>query len=139
RNAIPRESFAIVTVPGKNEKDFLACVKEMEAVYKKELATIDPDLKFEAVQTDKPAGLIDENTQQRLFNSVFACPNGVIRMSNDMKGLVETSTNLAIIKSENGEIAIQCLLRSSVDSAKEDLKNMFTSVFELAGNSNYSK
>ncbi len=47
RNAIPRESFAIVTVPGKNEKDFLACVKEMEAVYKKELATIDPDLKFE--------------------------------------------------------------------------------------------
>jgi len=133
RNAIPRESFAIVTVPGKNEKDFLACVKEMESVYKKELATIDPDLKFEAVQTDKPASLIDEDTQQRLFDSVYACPNGVIRMSNDMKGLVETSTNLAIIKSENGEITIQCLLRSSVDSAKEDLKNMFTSVFELAG------
>ena len=54
-------------------------------------------------------------------------------MSNEMVGLVETSTNLAIVKSENKEINIRCLLRSSVDSAKEDLENMFGSVFELAG------
>jgi dipeptidase D len=133
RNAIPRESFAIVTFPGKNEKDFLACVKKMEAVYKKELATIDPELKIEAIQTGFPVSLINKDTQDRLINSVYACPNGVMRMSNDMKGLVETSTNLSIIKSENGEVIVQCLLRSSVNSAMEDLKNMFICVFELAG------
>jgi dipeptidase D len=54
-------------------------------------------------------------------------------MSTDMQGLVETSTNLAIVKTENKQMFVKCLLRSSVDSAKEDLKNMFASVFSLAG------
>ena len=54
-------------------------------------------------------------------------------MSQDMKGLVETSTNLAIVKSENNEIKVQCLLRSSVDSAKQNLEEMVESVYNLAG------
>ena len=77
--------------------------------------------------------ILDIKYQKRLFNAVYACPNDVIRMSNDMEGLVETSTNLAIVKSENGEVKVLCLLRSSVDSAKENLENMMESVFELAG------
>ena len=56
-----------------------------------------------------------------------------MRMSTDMAGLVETSTNLAIVKTEEDQAFIRCLLRSSVDSAREDLKNMFASVFTLAG------
>ena len=64
---------------------------------------------------------------------VYGCPNGVIRLSDSMPGLVETSTNLASVKSENGKIFVQCLLRSSVDSAKEDLCQMVESVFLLAG------
>jgi dipeptidase D len=65
--------------------------------------------------------------------AVYACPNGVMRMSADMAGLVETSTNLAILKSKDGIIHIQSLLRSSVDTAKEDLAQMMQSVFDLAG------
>ena len=133
RNAIPRESFAVVTIPLDKKDDFLKCLKDFESNVKKELATVEPDLKVEAVPTDMPARLMDENTQKLLINSVYACPNGVIRMSNDMEGLVETSTNLAIIKAENKTVKIHCLLRSSVDSAKEDLENMVASVFELAG------
>ena len=89
-------------------------------------------MKIEAVPTDLPKSLIDEKTQKNVLNAIYASPNGVIRMSNEMEGLVETSTNLATVKSENGIIKIQCLLRSSVDSAKQDLENMMQSVFELA-------
>ncbi len=133
RNAIPREAFAIVTVPEQQKAEFLDCVKKMNGVFKREFATIDPDLSFAAIDAEKPASVLDKDTQERMLNAVYACPNGVMRMSNDMEGLVETSTNLAVVKSENGQVNVLCLLRSSVDTAREDLKNMFRAVFELAG------
>lgn len=133
RNAIPRESFAIVTVPAAGEKAFLECVKEYEKIFKKEFLSIDPGLKLEAKPAEIPESVMDKVSQDKLLNAVYACPNGVVRMSTDMEGLVETSTNLAIIKTEGNEVKIQCLMRSSVDSAKEDLKNMFTSISEPAG------
>jgi dipeptidase D len=133
RNAIPRESFAIVVVPEKNKDEFMKCLAMQEGLVKKELSAVEPDLKMETVPAEMPKTLIDESTQNRLFNAIYGCPNGVMRMSNEMAGLVETSTNLAIIKSENGTIKVMCLLRSSVDSAKTDLEQMMQSVFELAG------
>ncbi|MGE5423861.1 MAG: aminoacyl-histidine dipeptidase [Syntrophothermus sp.] len=133
RNAIPRESFAVVTVPSDKKNEFLAYVKELEAIVKKELSAVEPDMKIMAEDSAAPSFLMDEKAQFALLNSVYGCPNGVIRMSNEMPGLVETSTNLAIVKSENGKIKIMCLLRSSVDSAKNDLEQMMQSVFELAG------
>jgi dipeptidase D len=133
RNAIPREAFAVITIPAQNKDGFLKCLEEFTLTVRKELSAVEPDLKIEALPVETPATLIDEKTQHNLFYAVYACPNGVIRMSNEMAGLVETSTNLAIVKSENGTIRIQCLLRSSVDSAKTDLEQMMHSVFELAG------
>ncbi len=133
RNAIPREATAIVTVPADQEAAVRDWVKKMEATFKKEYATIDPGLKFTVSPADMPASVIDKKTQASLVNAVYACPNDVIRMSNDMPGLVETSTNLARLKSENGKIEVLCLLRSSVDSAREALKEQFVSVFEPAG------
>jgi dipeptidase D len=133
RNAIPRESFAIVTVPTGMKDDFLKCLPGFAETIRKELSAVEPDLKLAPAQVDLPKTLIDEKTQRNLFNAIYGCPNGVIRMSNEMPGLVETSTNLAIVKSENGIIRVHCLLRSSVDSAKQDLEHMMQSVFELAG------
>jgi len=133
RNAIPREAFAVVTVPAAMAGEFMISLKAFETTVRKELAAVEPDLKLEATPADLPNFVMDETTQKHLLNAVYGCPNGVIRMSNEMTGLVETSTNLAIVKSDNGEIKIQCLLRSSVDSAKEDLEQMMQSVFELAG------
>ncbi len=133
RNAIPRESFAWVTVPEGMKADFLACIKDFAVTMQKELSSVDPDLKLEAVPSDMPKKLIDEKTQNGLFNALYGCPNGVVRMSNEMPGLVETSNNLAIVKSENGTIRVHCLLRSSVDSAKMDLEHMILSIFTLAG------
>ena len=132
RNAIPRESFAIITIPTEMKEGFLKCLAEYEVTARKELSAVEPDMKLEALPVDLPPFLIDEKTQNNLFSAIYGCPNGVIRMSNEMAGLVETSTNLAIVKSENGEIKVKCLLRSSVDSAKQDLEQMIQSVFELA-------
>ena len=133
RNAIPRESFAVITLPKENKDEFLKKITEYAVNIKKELAAVEPDLKVEAVPVDLPKGLMDEKTQNNLIASIYGCPNGVMRMSNEMAGLVETSTNLAIVKSENGVIRVHCLLRSSVDSAKHDLEHMMQCIFELAG------
>ncbi len=72
---------------------------------------------------------------KNLAKAVIACPNGVIRMSDSMEGLVETSSNLAILKLDAGKKTINAdfLMRSSVDSAKNDLGERIKAVFELAG------
>jgi len=133
RNAIPRESFATITIPKANADKFAKYLKDFEKIVINELSSVETSIKIEAVSTNLPSYLIDEKTQFNLINAVYGCPNGVIRMSQDMKGLVETSTNLAIVKSSKGIIEVMCLLRSSVDSAKEDLENMIESIFKLAG------
>ena len=94
---------------------------------------MEPTLKIEAVAADVPVSVIDPEVILLVMNAVYACPNGVVRMSNEMEGLVETSNNLAIVKSENGTIKVMNLLRSSVDSAKDDLQQVIQCVFDLAG------
>lgn len=138
RNAIPREAFAIVIVPSANAKNFEEKVKNFESTLKLEFATADPGLEIMFEKSDMPDGVIDANSQKNIINCVYALPNNVIRMSNDMPGLVETSTNLAIVKSDDSSkiVSVICLLRSSVDSGKEALERKMESVFELAGASN---
>ncbi|MBN2680961.1 MAG: aminoacyl-histidine dipeptidase [Bacteroidales bacterium] len=133
RNAIPRESFATVVVPVSAEKEFTECLKKYEALYISELSATEPNLSFKAEKTAMPSKIMEETAQFKFVNSVYACPNGVIRMSDAMPGVVETSLNLAIVKAENGNMTVNCLLRSAVDSAKEDLGAMVASVFELIG------
>ena len=133
RNAIPRESFAVVSVPTQHKAEFEAAVKEYETLYRKELASVEPDLKFVCEEVAAPGSVIEQKTVDTLMRAIYACPNGVIRMSDDMPGLVETSTNLASVKLVDGEIRIQCLLRSSVETAQDDLGIAMKSLFELAG------
>jgi len=133
RNAIPRESFAIVTVPEKYTKELLASGKAYETLLKLEIGAVETDLKFKVEAADLPDSLIQKNTQMKLLKAIYGIPNGVIRMSTEMPDIVETSSNLAIVKSENGYIELRCLLRSSVDSAKADLGVAIQSVLELAG------
>lgn len=133
RNAIPRESFVTVAVCKNKTADFEKAVSEYEKMFKSELASVEPDLEFYCEKADAADKYIDEEVIAKLVKAVSACPNGVIRMSDDMEGLVETSSNLASVKSGDGKIVVQCLLRSSVDTAKEELGNRIKSVFELAG------
>jgi dipeptidase D len=133
RNAIPRDSFAIVVVPSDKASAVSSAIANIEALVKVELQKTEPDLKVLFEKTESAATIIEKDVQSRLIHSINACPNAVIRMSDAFPGLVETSTNLAIINSGKGEIKVSCLIRSSVDSAKEDLASMEESVFTLAG------
>jgi len=133
RNAIPRESFAHVAIPTANTGSFLESLAKLTATIKNELSAVEPTLKIEAVAAATPVRVIDPAVLLNSMNAIYACPNGVMRMSNEMIGLVETSNNLAIVKAENGTMKIMNLLRSSVDSAKDELQQMIQSVFDLAG------
>ena len=133
RNAIPREASAWIVIPVEHKDAFAAVVAHLEKIIRKELAAVEPTMKIVLSPAEKPASLIDEVTQGNVINALYACPNGVIRMSNEMPGLVETSINIGVLKTENNMIVGQTLLRSSVDSAKLDLQNMVDAVFTLAG------
>lgn len=133
RNAIPREAFAIIVAPADKHEPLRKCVAEYAQTYKNELALTEPDLYFGIESVEVPQTTLDTDLANRLIHAVYACPNGVIRMNDAFPGLVETSTNLAIVKSDKGNVSVLCLLRSSVDSAKDDLAEMTESVFLLAG------
>jgi len=133
RNAIPREGFAIATIPSSEKEKFEKCMAKSAEKIKAELSVTEPGLQISVAETTMPAFVMDTDSQNRMLRASYGCPNGVIRMSDAMEGLVETSTNFSIIKSNDSTITINCLLRSSVNSAKTDLSKMMGSIFELAG------
>jgi dipeptidase D len=132
RNAIPREAFATVTVPKRYKKDFVDLVRCISVDIRKEIRIQEPDLSIEITDAIMPDCLIDYQTQNRLLNALYACPHGVMAMSPDIEGLVETSTNLASVKLGR-EIIIATSQRSSLESAKRDVADMVAAVFNLAG------
>jgi len=133
RNAIPRESFAIISIPKIEEDDFLLMLKDFTEIIKAELCKTEPDLSFVAKKVEQPQFVMDEISKYNLINAIQACPNGVIRMSDEMENLVETSLNLAIIKSSDKKIEVKALIRSSVETAKDEVESTLESLFLLAG------
>lgn len=133
RNAIPREAFAVVTIPEEKHTDFLQLVAQTEALLKAEYALVDPGLSITAEETQMPEGLLPEMVQDDLINGVTACHNGVLRNIPEMPEVVEASSNLAIVKTDATSIAINILIRSSVESTKEEICSMVESTFLLAG------
>lgn len=121
RNAIPRESFATVVIPADKENEFLAYIPEFEAVVKEQFANTEPFLSITAEPAEMPKEVIDMNTQKNLIEAIAAYPNGALGMSKDFEGTVETSSNLAIVKTEGNEIMTASLQRGLVDAKKDEL------------------
>jgi len=131
-NAIPREASAIVGVDFSMKEqvriELNHFIKEIEDEYPNE-----KDFKMDLESCDKPQTVFDEATTFHLLNALYACPHGVAGMSKEIKGLVETSTNLASIKTtKEHTIIIGTSQRSSVESKKHDIKNQVASTFLLA-------
>jgi len=131
RNAIPREAKAILSV--QDTKGFEAHVADIASQIKAEYANLEADLTIELVSYDAPEQVMPEELQVKLLNSLYVLPNGVYRMSPDVPGLVETSSNLARVLVEDGKIEVLTLQRSSVESSKQDIANAMRTAFELAG------
>ncbi|MEP1487125.1 MAG: aminoacyl-histidine dipeptidase [Algibacter sp.] len=133
RNAIPRESNAIVALDAIHEEAFLLETKLQADTIKTELKTMEPDLEIEISKIETPEKIMDLGIQEGLTRAIYAACNGVFRMSADIPDLVETSNNVARVIVKEGKIKIGCLTRSSVESAKWDLVNTLRSTFELTG------
>lgn len=131
-NAIPREAFATITIAKEHENDLAPFIGEFNAKVKKENASKEPGLKVEVVKADNVKTVIDSETQYKLVNALFAVPHGVIKMSPDIPGLVETSTNLAIVTTEDDTVSITTSQRSSVESEKDEIANVVEAAFFLA-------
>ena len=133
RNAIPREAFAVITVPEDGIQDIIDLAKELEELFNTEYNGVEDEILLSVEETALPAGLLPEEIQDDLINAVTICFNGVFRVIPEMPSVVETSNNLAIVKSEDEKISIKCLMRSSVESRKEELASIIESTFLLAG------
>lgn len=133
RNAIPRESFAEVSVAAEHADAFVTYVKGEERVLKNEYQETDPNLSISMERIEMPETFLDAGFQYNLFRTIAACPNGIHRMSPAISGLVQTSNNLARVLVKEGVFTILCLTRSSVDSEKIDLAKTISYIFEMIG------
>lgn len=133
RNAIPRESEAIVVIDELQAKVLLAEMEEEKEAITAEFSSLEPKLNIEITTAEIPAKVMDVVAQDKLLKAVYAAHNGVYRMSPEIEGLVETSNNIAKVEVKDSKITIKCLTRSSVESSKNDIANSLSAVFELAG------
>lgn len=132
-NAIAREAYAIAGVPYGDKEHVIVELNTLAPDIEAELKSVDPNLKMTVASTDTPAFAIDRDTTLNLLNAIYACPHGVLAMSHEIPGLVETSTNLASVKMKEGnKIVITTSQRSSTNSLKDDAGNIVNSVFTLA-------
>ncbi|MCX2720427.1 aminoacyl-histidine dipeptidase [Lentiprolixibacter aurantiacus] len=133
RNAIPRESTAIVVIDKTEEGEFRNHFKEWTAAIKSELMLPEPDLVIALEQTSLPEKVMEQEAFGLLVKAVYAAHNGVYRMSPAIADLVETSNNIANVTVQDGKLKIGCLTRSAVESSKMDLAMALKSSFALAG------
>ncbi len=133
RNAIAREASAIISVKQHSKEQIRLALNIFSEEISSELSVTEPNLNLEMGTITNPEFVIDTDTQKRLISAIYACPHGVIAMSQSINNLVETSTNLASVKFKNNKIVIGTSQRSSVNSALTDVAAMVKSAFELAG------
>lgn len=133
RNAIAREAFASVAVPADKKSEFEQFAASFNEIVREELKTREPGLKVTVKEVAAPATVLDSGLQFRLLNSLNACPHGVMAMSADVPGLVETSTNLSSVKMSDDLITVGTSQRSSLESSKINVHEMVASTFRLAG------
>src|SRR5690554_3202048 len=133
-NAIPREAHAVIGVKEKYKEDIRVKLNNFLAEIQEELKHSEPNIDIQMDSVQIPSKVINKGATERLILALYACPHGVIGMSEEIPGLVETSTNLASIKMlPNRKIEVGTSQRSSSESQKKYIVNMVTSVFELAG------
>ena len=133
RNAIPRESNAVIAIDSASEAAFNTGIEALIHEIKAELKTMEPNLNILVSKSEAPKKVMDLKVQAVLLKAIYAACNGVYRMSADIPDLVETSNNIARVVVKNGNVTIACLTRSSVESSKWDLANSLKASFELAG------
>lgn len=133
RNAIPREAEATIAVKKDDATKIEEKLNKFSEKVSNEYKRTEPDLKIEFSEGSENSGnVFSQNFSSRIIKAMLALPHGIIAMSQDIEGLVETSTNLATVKMNEGSLKIGTSQRSSIESAKEYVATSVASIFDLA-------
>jgi dipeptidase D len=134
RNALPRDAAALVFFPKARLGEAQAAVSSVREVVRAEFSTVEPGLEVAAAPARASGGRVFKRSlQKKLVQVLAAMPHGVIKMSADIPGLVETSTNLAVITTGRKSVSITTSQRSSVESERDEIAGAVRAVLELGG------
>lgn len=133
RNAIPREAYARVALPQSQVEQFKHSLVQFEQLIKEELASIETSICLSALNVEPSQSPLTGQSQNQVLALLNACPNGVVRMSDDIAGVVETSLNMGVISTHDEQVEVLCLIRSLIDSGREDVAGTLRSLASLAG------
>lgn len=132
-NAIPREAVATVLLPDSREAEMKSLVAAAEAACKAELGGFDPGLQITVAKTERPAMVLDAADAKNTAALLSSLPHGILAMSPDVPGLVQTSTNLATVKTNGDVVVIVTSQRSAIATSKQTAARMVATVCRLAG------
>ncbi len=132
-NAIPREAHAIIFIEDKDKAQLDAFVTDIAATFKNELRFVDKEVHLSVEPNQVTAKVFSNDLQNSLINMLYVMPHGVMAMSHSVEGLVETSTNMAIIETKEKQIEMLTSQRSSLASSIIDIADKVKALGELAG------
>lgn len=133
RNAIPREAEVTLVIDHQDKAALNTTLNDINRLFLAELSKIEPNILISINDVELPEKQLAKVSQTAVINSINGCVNGVIRMSDTIEGIVETSTNLGVVLTKDNHISVKCLVRSLIDSARTNTQNMIASTFALAG------
>lgn len=132
-NAIPREVHAVCAVPMKDKESVRVDLNVYLSEVENEFAVTEPNLVMELESESPRAEVMEQEAMKKFLLSLYAVHNGVYAMSQDIPGLVETSSNLASVKQRDGKIVVVTSQRSSILSSRKDMSQMVAAAFLLGG------
>ena len=122
-NAIPRESDCVLMINPSDKETFISDVERITATFKHEFSTSDPGLEVICKETTAPAKVLNCDSKSRVISMLNIIPNGIQTMSMDIENLVESSTNIGVLRTTDYAVTFECAVRSSVGSLKTDITN----------------
>ncbi len=132
-NAIPREASAIVAIPVDQQERVAALVDELSQELTNELKIAEPDLHIILTSAQPAEQLMPVQDQNQWLTALEACPNGAMRMSDAVEGVVETSSSMGVLTIADGKIHVQLMPRSLIDSCVGATRDAITGLFSLIG------
>lgn len=133
RNAIPREAVAILSFDAKNQANLTACLTQFAETLKMELRLAEPNFELVLEKVNAPAQVCDQNSTQQAVHLLNLLPNGIIRNSDVVENVVETSLSVGLVAIENQTLAVTILSRSLIESGKAEVRNKIRSLAKLTG------
>lgn len=133
RNAIPREAHATLIVSAENKEKLTACLTQTAEQLKTELRIAEPNFQFFIEEADVPEQAFDPASTSRVIHFINALPNGVVRNSDVVENVVETSLSIGVLSTKESDVKATILARSLIEGGKADIRSKIRSLATLVG------